>query len=736
MSDSVRLLEHPGVSIEEQDVSMVSPNLQMLTALVVGFANEGEDLVPMRFSDINSYLTSHGAPQTEAEYYSYAAVKEILDQQGNVIFAKLQYNNDSRDSYRAIGFTLSAAVTVPASGSMALSALFANADGSAISGMAIRPIDADEVTNNISSDELDALRTANNFSVVTNYSNHSFVIVNTSRDALTGQDENNGLFVMVLPAYNAIAWQNLAPFETTSAPYPGWALLDGVLLPNALSALGIQTNLTAPSGWVMAPSAIYTSDSIAKSIPREFPAILQTSEGVVDRTYLNQVVVLVLKTYTDTNNGDLLNYQLVEKFTGSLRSTDTDPTTKQSIFIGDKINSESNYIEFYFNTDDDSLIIDKNASVLYTIIRGGSGQLADTIHWPMLSFTSLETVKNIRYTDITSGLDYVYTNMTNIDANRLDVVVDAGLSNIAQYTYNHDNTPYSPAIWDSANDAITSRYDIEQWKTTCDAMISFCQNTRKDCMAILDAPRAIALEGNLKTVRPAKPENTIDASIIPKLKYMQGINSSYGAMYTTWMKVINAFTGNQIWIPESIKVIGRYCYTERVFNFWDAPYGLDKGLVAGVTDISFNPNSKQQDQIYLKNFNYAVDLPYEGVIVWGQKTLQSAPSAFDRVNVRRLFLKMERLTYDVARYFVSTLNNSYTRTRLLNTLDPKFANVERLGGLYDYKLVCDETNNTTEVIDNNELKLAVLLKPAHSADFILVKFVALRTGGSFSEVLV
>jgi hypothetical protein len=510
--------------------------------------------------------------------------------------------------------------------------------------------------------------------------------------------------------------------------------MDGVIAPSgrAVSA----TDYTNANEWVLAPSAIYTSDSISKFLPREFPAILQVPGGTIDYTYLNQVVVLVLKTYTDTNNGDLLNYQLVEKFTGSLGRNDIDATTKQSIFIGDKINADSDYIEFYFNTSADNLVITNGANAIYSVIRGGSGQFADTIHWPLLGFTSTETAKTIRVGDILSGLDYVYTRMTNIDSNRLDCVVDGGVSNIAQWVHNHsDNIAYDPTIWNT-NDTITSKYDLEYWKSVCDKMVAFCAQTRKDCMAILDSPRALALEGNQKVVRSAKPLNTIDATILPKLKYMQGINSSYAAMYITWMKIIDSFAGIARWIPESIKAIGAYCYTERVFNFWDAPYGLDKGVVNGVTDISFNPDGKQQDQIYLKNFNYAVDFPYEGIVIWGQKTLQSEPSAFDRVNVRRLFLKMERYTYDVARYFVSQLNNSYTRTRLLNTLDPKFANVERLGGLYDYKLICDETNNTTEVIDNNELKLAVLCKPPKAVDYILVKFTALRTGGSFDEVLV
>jgi phage tail sheath protein FI len=323
----------------------------------------------------------------------------------------------------------------------------------------------------------------------------------------------------------------------------------------------------------------------------------------------------------------------------------------------------------------------------------------------------------------------------------LDVVVDAGISSITQYIHNHQpvdlsaDNMFTPEVW-STSDQIGSQFDLQYWYTVCSKLISFCSSTRKDCMAILDAPRALALQGNSTVVRSTQPSNTIDANIIPLLRYMTGLNSSYGAMYITWMQLVDSFSGNPKWIPESIKAVGSYCYTDLTYNYWEAPYGLERGLVNGITQLSFNPNGSQEDQIYLKNFNYAKQFPLQGIIIQGQKTLQIAPSSFDRVNVRRLFLKTERLTYNVAIYFVGRINNFYNRTNLVDILDPQFANIKRLGGLYDYRIVCDETNNTAQVIDNKELHLAVMLKPSQAADFILVKFTALRTGGSFEEVLV
>jgi phage tail sheath protein FI len=264
-------------------------------------------------------------------------------------------------------------------------------------------------------------------------------------------------------------------------------------------------------------------------------------------------------------------------------------------------------------------------------------------------------------------------------------------------------------------------------------MLTFCSSTRKDCMAIVDGLRTLCLAGAQKIVRPGNSA-TIDIDILGNLKNMTGINSNYGAMYTDWFKYLDSFSGTNFWLPPSIVADGIYIYTDRTANYWDAPAGLNRGIVYNATDIAFNPTGKQQDSIYGKSFNYAVNYPFDGIILEGQKTLQVKPSAFDRVNVRRLFLKLERFTYKTARYYVYEPNNLFTRTRLVDQLRPIFEDVKTRGGIYDYRLVCDESNNTSTSIDNNELRLAVLIKPTKTAEFIICDFYALSTGMSFSEV--
>jgi phage tail sheath protein FI len=125
----------------------------------------------------------------------------------------------------------------------------------------------------------------------------------------------------------------------------------------------------------------------------------------------------------------------------------------------------------------------------------------------------------------------------------------------------------------------------------------------------------------------------------------------------------------------------------------------------------------------------------QGIVVFGQKTLNRKPSAFDRINVRRLFLALERPTKKAAQFFVFEPNNEFTRTRLVNTLQPIFERAKQNGGCVDYLIVCDDRNNTPTIIDNNELKVDILIKPTRTAEFVLCSFTATRTDAVFSELI-
>jgi len=216
---------------------------------------------------------------------------------------------------------------------------------------------------------------------------------------------------------------------------------------------------------------------------------------------------------------------------------------------------------------------------------------------------------------------------------------------------------------------------------------------------------------------------------------VNSINTNYSAIYGNWVKVYDKFSDNFAWLPASGYAAAIYARTDTNAQPWVAPAGLNRGIINNIIDLGFNPNQKQRDALYTISINPIVLFSGDGFVVFGQKTLQNKPSAFDRVNVRRLFLTLERATQQALKYFVFEPNTDFTRTRLKNTITPIFELAKNTDGLFDYLIVCDERNNTPDVIDRNELAVDIYIKPVKAAEFILVNFIATRTGQNFQELI-
>jgi phage tail sheath protein FI len=220
----------------------------------------------------------------------------------------------------------------------------------------------------------------------------------------------------------------------------------------------------------------------------------------------------------------------------------------------------------------------------------------------------------------------------------------------------------------------------------------------------------------------------------PLKNLYNGANSSYSCAYANWVQIYDASAKKYIWMPFSGYQAAIMAKLDSLLYPWAAPMGLNNGIVRSVTNIAVRTNQKQQDAIYKIGINPVVFFTGDGITVWGQKTLQTKPSAFDRINVRRLFLTLERATMKTMRYFVAEPNTVFTRTRVINTLKPLFDLAKNNEGVYDYLLICSEKNNTPQTIDNNELAVDIYLKPVRTAEFIICTFYATRTDANFKEL--
>ena len=220
------------------------------------------------------------------------------------------------------------------------------------------------------------------------------------------------------------------------------------------------------------------------------------------------------------------------------------------------------------------------------------------------------------------------------------------------------------------------------------------------------------------------------------MKNLYGGNpTSYAAVYGNWLKTNDVSADKQVWVPSSGFVASVFANTTQNAFPWVAPAGFNRGTLNNVLDVAINPTQKQRDLLYRINVNPIAFFPGDGYVVFGQKTLFNKPSAFDRINVRRLFLTLEKATKAVLKYYLFEGNTFTTRTRVVNSLAPIFTQAKNNDGLYDYRIVCDERNNTPDVIDNNEMRLSIYIQPVRTAEFILADFVATRTGVNFSELI-
>ena len=284
--------------------------------------------------------------------------------------------------------------------------------------------------------------------------------------------------------------------------------------------------------------------------------------------------------------------------------------------------------------------------------------------------------------------------------------------------------------------------------------VNAAEKQRKDFLVILDPIRNIFVQGeNSKTINAKKlwspnagigndpsasgyvASNFSQHIYWPLRHQFSTINSSYATTYANWAQVIDPNTNRQIWVPFSGFAAAAMANTDSNFQPWFAPAGFTRGVVVGANDLGVYPKQKQRDQLYKISLNPIAFYPNEGFVIFGQKTLLKKPSAFDRINVRRLFLNLEIATKNTAKYFVFEPNTLFTRTQIINALAPIFESAKNTQGLYDYRIICSELNNTPEVIDNNELKIDIYIQPVRTAEFILVNFYATRTGTNFDEII-
>ena len=761
----IRTILSPGVELNEVDKSQYTSNAGFGNrALVMGFASRGPNKTPTQITSMTDFQTIYGTPNSEAERYFYNGVDIMLGSGATVVAAKIPYANDkgyagqkylvsegnvekSSDIESILGLnTTEPSATDP--GEDKVFEILSKSDET-IKSMS-------NVEENgavlIESDLFDSLENGSRKDMGSILPNNSFLIVDKTKSAYktyTGSGSNVeclGILPVVTTAANALAIAYELSGVNMDSDDDGeisgkvnlFESLDNIEYITDISSAeegdaDLPTSDTNISDfWEVGAKTMYnanTLNSISKNAAQFFPTINYATNATTnmgtsafDRTYFSWIGVVVYQIKVNKGTGNLFA-EPVESFAGSLLKDAKDLRTNASVFIENIINTTSNYISIYV---DDNL--SENKSDLFA---------TDRILWAkpssgvILGLPKKAAEKTIKYSDISKAIDDVFGSYSNVLASTLDVVVDAGMSTIAQAVNGSDEG----VEFDPIRNPSTTRGQWSAWRAIINKYKKFCDTTRKDCVFVCDSPRDFSLVGSKKIVSPYDIKKSVSNDILPYVKNIAGVNTSYGWGYAIWYLIGDAYSGQSFWCPPSIFGANCYVRTRTRWNVWDAPAGLTRGVIS-VDDTSFEPDLNARNTLYSNAWNYSLTYVQNGATcLEGQKTFQTKTSAFDRINVRSLFLYLERQVFAVARDYIYEPNTVDIRQQFVDNITPIFDSVLAAGGCYAYKIICDETINTPQTIDNNELRVRIGVQPTKTIEFILIEFVATRTGSNWSELV-
>ena len=262
--------------------------------------------------------------------------------------------------------------------------------------------------------------------------------------------------------------------------------------------------------------------------------------------------------------------------------------------------------------------------------------------------------------------------------------------------------------------------------TVATHLITNIAETRKDCLAVLSPERADVVKNNAYS---GKEKDDIIAfrDSLP--------SSSYAVLDSGWKYQYDKYNDVYRYVPLNADTAGLMVQTDSTRDPWYSPAGFNRGNVKNVIRLAFNPSKGDRDELYKKGVNPVVTFPGQGTVLYGDKTLLAKPSAFDRINVRRLFIVLEKAISTASKFTLFEFNDDFTRAQFRNLVEPFLRDVQGRRGITDFRVVCDATNNTGEVIDRNEFVGDIYIKPSRSINFIQLNFVAVRSGVEFSEVV-
>ena len=785
-------LNSPGIQIFERDLSLFAPQNRGTNIFVTGFAKQGPVDEIINITSQQDLQQIYGVPTTASERYFYNTIDELLKSPATVYASRLPYGSGLGDGfgskYSALAYpvqavtlngTLSSDVTSNLNLSAAVYVLGAPAHFELTQAQYNAALEGSLFNWSSTGAAYYQLTAAADSLTTSALGQAGLIILNKGQTTINNQFE--GYYVGLCDNSNL---NPVSPF-------------DCVLGVNSLSLSGNTLSATnaqytqVPAGVMQFSLSAVAGVNLNTSISQVLENLTDYNiDGRQDDDLLNLGVFKLRKSVYATE-AFKLDYVLEDAIVGSIDTyrTRINPkdATNVSFFLEIEDNKSRN-VELLVNpyisnknvgtSQNSSGVPQKKIRMmtksLFNLSNGGSyvsttdAQFTNTASgnvpytalisklnyadalYPLGAFSTVTTNDKV-LGSIPSKLNRSLEQIKNDEIYDIDLIVEGGLGTVYAMAssfglQNYDDTYTNAGILSAISDiSAGSNYTtsglggdiITNYTLIFNTFENVCNlaTGRGDCMFIADPIRHFFVTGqNTKTLSD-RTKNFTSNIYWPVRHQFENTNTSYAAMYANWIKGYDQFTGSQVWNPASGYVGAIYARSDAATFPWNAPAGFNYGIITTATDLAFAPNQKQRDEFYKANLNPIAFFPSFGNVVFGQKTLSKKPSAFDRVNVRRLFVTLERSAKKLAKFFVFQPNNEFTRTRLVNALTPIMERAKNNDGIYDYALVCNEKNNTPDVIDNNELKCSIYIRPVRTAEYIILEFIATRTDASFSELI-
>lgn len=787
-----RTIASPGVEIKEFDQSTYTATPVGTTILLMGYADKGPTDEIIELSDFEEFKEIYGQPTNAAERYFYHSANQLCSTNTNVYCARLPYGLERGEGfgnkYGALAYPVVSAFNFKQLSSVSTSSLKSLNVTSTLDDVRkilkdneTKSADIQKITslNDLSNADYivfgepkhvdltkaeylsasNSLKWSKDVSSIQKLNDYGLIILNYSQTTINDQYE--GYYIGITDneklepgsAYNSIlnvksVNQSFALSNITTSKY--------IDLPETR----LDFELSAVSN-----SNINSVSEVLENIP---------SFNVFGPQFIDSTALGLFKLRKTVFSTDVikLDYSLQEAYFGSfdywrkMQSQNGGPAKR--VYMSNLVDNDSTNIKIVIN----DYISNKNTKSWLDI----NGNPTKAIKFDdtakalfAVSSYSPTTANTKQIGELPAKIDRIFSKLEDTELFDLDGVCEAGLGTIWVNTLIGDNR-IVPGVDEiktlpaGSSNVFDDTLDITSWvnnngaggsfyntgltelkgsantiktayETIANKLSTFASKTRKDHIFFLDPLRFTCVQGANTKILNATDSNgeayNFSQHVYWPMRYQfMAQNTSYGVAYANWGKVYDESSDSYIWIPCSATMAAVMAYSSDVSYPWYAPAGFNRGVVTTLDEVALYPNQKQRDQLYKISLNPIAYFPNDGIVVWGQKTLQSKPSAFDRLNVRRLFLYLEKATKTALKYFVFEPNTYFTRTQVFNTLDPIFNRVKNQQGMYDYRLICNESNNTASVIDNNEMMVDIYIAPTKAAEYILANFYATRTNGA------